>query len=450
MDLSALISGFGGGAVDFLAFIVTLSIVVAIHEYGHYIVGRWSGIGADVFSLGFGKVLWSRVDKRGMQWQIAAIPLGGYVKFKGDANAASGKDVEAMDGLSGEELRATMHGAPLWARSATVAAGPVFNFILSIFMFAAVIAISGQSGDKLIIGKLFEMPHKAYTLAEGDQVLSVNGVPVPLASEGENFAEFWENMEIADPLIYEVERGGEIIEVTGPYFNTPVVHTIVPRSAAKAAGLQVGDVITSVGGAPVAAFKQLREAVESSEGQTLAIDVIRNGEAMQFDLTPKRSDEPQAEGGFKTYWRIGVTGGLAFEIDATEWVGGGQALKIGVEQTWRVASGSVSGLYHMLTGAISSCNLSGPVGIAETAGEMASRGFAEFFWLVAVISTAIGMLNLFPIPMLDGGHLVFYAYEAVTGKPPSDSWLNVLMQAGLMIVLGLMMFGLLNDLFLCR
>ena len=104
----------------------------------------------------------------------------------------------------------------------------------------------------------------------------------------------------------------------------------------------------------------------------------------------------------------------------------------------------------MITGAISSCNLSGPVGIAETAGEMASRGVVDFFWFVAVISTAIGMLNLFPIPMLDGGHLVFYAYEAVTGKPPSDSWLNVLMQAGLMIVLGLMMFGLMNDLFLCR
>lgn len=450
MDLSALISGFGGGAVTVVSFILALSIVVAIHEYGHYIIGRWSGIGADVFSIGFGKVLWSRVDKRGMQWQIAAIPLGGYVKFKGDANAASGKDADAMEGLSETELRATMHGAPLWARTATVAAGPVFNFVLSIFMFAAVIAISGQAGDKLVIGKLFDMPHKAYTLEEGDQVLAVNGVSVPVASEGESFADFWENMEIADPLIYEVERDGKVMEVTGPYFNTPVVHTINPRSAARDAGLEVGDVITAVDGSPVAAFKQLQRAVEGSEGKTLLIDVIRNGETMQFELTPKRSDEPQPEGGFKTFWRIGVTGGLAFEIDATEWVGVGESLKIGVEQTWRVASGSVSGLYHMLTGAISSCNLSGPVGIAETAGEMASRGGTSFFWFVAVISTAIGVLNLFPIPMLDGGHLVFYAYEAVTGKPPSDSWLNVLMQIGLFLVLGLMMFGLMNDLFLCR
>jgi regulator of sigma E protease len=450
VDFPAILSGFGNGSVTVLSFIVALSIVVAIHEYGHYIVGRWSGIGADVFSIGFGPVLWSRVDKRGMRWQIAAIPLGGYVKFKGDANAASGKDADAMEGLNETELRATMHGAPLWARSATVAAGPVFNFILSIFLFAAVIIASGQTGEKLVIGKLFEMPHKSYTLQEGDTVVSVNGIDVPLASDAAGFDAFWNGMEITDPLNYVVERDGETLSVTGPYFNTPVVHSIVPRSAARNAGLEVGDVIVAIDGESIASFKQLQQAVEGSEGKTLALDVVRNGEAMNFDLTPKRSDEPKAEGGFETFWRIGVTGGLAFELEATEWVGVGDAAKVGVEQTWRVASGSVSGLYHMITGAISSCNLSGPVGIAETAGEMASRGVVDFFWFVAVISTAIGMLNLFPIPMLDGGHLVFYAYEAVTGKPPSDSWLNVLMQVGLMLVLGLMMFGLLNDLFLCR
>ncbi|MGR3712931.1 MAG: RIP metalloprotease RseP [Shimia sp.] len=450
MDINGLLSGFGGGAVTILAFIAALSIVVAIHEYGHYIVGRWSGIGADVFSLGFGPVLWSRVDKRGMQWQIAAIPLGGYVKFKGDANAASGKDADAMEGLSYTELRATMHGAPLWARAATVAAGPAFNFALSIIVFCAVIMVSGQSGDKLVIGKMFEMPHKSYSLQEGDRVLSIEGNDVPPTSDNAAYAAFWDAIEITDPLSFEVEREGAVMTVTGPYINTPVVHTIVPRSAARRAGLEVGDVITAVDGKPVAAFVQLQQAVEGSGGKTLALDIIRNGEELSVELTPKRSDEPKEGGGFETFWRIGVSGGLAFEVDATEWVGFGDAVKVGVSQTWRVASGSVSGLYHMITGQISSCNLSGPVGIAETAGEMASRGGTSFFWFVAVISTAIGILNLFPIPMLDGGHLVFYVYEAVTGRPPKDNWLNVLMQVGLMIVLGLMMFGLLNDLFLCR
>lgn len=136
MDISALIPAFGGFAWTIFFFIVALSVIVAIHEYGHYIVGRWSGIHADVFSIGFGPVLWSRMDKRGTRWQIAALPFGGYVKFAGDANAASGKDADAIEAVAEDPvaLRRTMHGAPLWARAATVSAGPVFNFALSILV----------------------------------------------------------------------------------------------------------------------------------------------------------------------------------------------------------------------------------------------------------------------------------------------------------------------------
>jgi membrane-associated protease RseP (regulator of RpoE activity) len=140
------IPDFGGLAFTLLAFIAALSIIVAIHEYGHYIVGRWSGIHAEVFSLGFGPVLFSRVDRHGTKWQIAALPFGGYVKFLGDADAASGKDGAAIDALDVEERRRSMHGAPLWARSATVAAGPIFNFILSILIFASVLMIVGPPG----------------------------------------------------------------------------------------------------------------------------------------------------------------------------------------------------------------------------------------------------------------------------------------------------------------
>ena len=136
--MTDLIPQFGGFAFTILAFVVALSIIVAIHEYGHYIVGRWSGIHAEVFSLGFGPVLASRVDKHGTKWQFAALPFGGYVKFLGDADAASGKDAVAIDALDAQERRRSMHGAPLWARAATVAAGPIFNFILSILIFAAV------------------------------------------------------------------------------------------------------------------------------------------------------------------------------------------------------------------------------------------------------------------------------------------------------------------------
>ncbi len=429
-----------------VAFVVALSIIVTIHEYGHYIVGRWSGIGADVFSLGFGPVIYSRVDKRGTKWQLAAIPLGGYVKFKGDANAASGKDGEVMSELTDEERRHTMHGAPLWARTATVLAGPVFNFILSILIFTGVMLANGQVGDKLIVGNMHDLPYDSYTLQQGDVVQAINGTPIPSFDAPNAFGVFWDDMEKVTPLPYTVDRDGETLTVQGPYLYPPIVLSLAPRSAAYGAGLQLGDVFTAIDGTPITAFSELKDAVETGEGRTLALTVARDGEKLAYDLTPKRVDEPQDDGSFVTNWRIGIGGGLAFE-PATEAMGLGDAVMGGVRQTGRILHGSVSGLYHMVTGAISSCNLSGPVGIAQTSGAMASQGVQSFVWFIAVLSAAIGMLNLFPIPMLDGGHLVFYAYEAVVGKPPADSIMRVLMMGGLMIVLGMMVFGLTNDFF---
>ena len=446
MDILGLLNGFGSTFWVILAFVVALSIIVAIHEYGHYIVGRWSGIGADVFSIGFGPVLWSRYDKRGTRWQIAAIPLGGYVKFKGDANAASGKDAEAMEDLSEEELRHTMHGAPLWARTATVAAGPIFNFILSTVVFAAIFMSRGQVGDTLAVGELRDLPPPAYEISEGDEIRKIAGLTVPGFDEPEAFDAFASAMPVQTPLEYVVERDGLSKVVSGPYLYPPVVLHLAPKSAAYGAGLKVGDVITAIDGRPIAGFSELKEAVETGQGASLALTVWREGETLSFTLTPRRVDEPLPEGGFQTQWRIGIAGGLAFE-PATETLGPGSALWGGVLQTGRIIEGSVSGLYHMITGAISTCNLTGPVGIAQTSGAMASQGAQSFIWFIAVLSAAIGMLNLFPIPMLDGGHLVFYAYEAVAGRPPSDKVVNVLMMMGLAIVLGMMTFGLTNDLF---
>jgi regulator of sigma E protease len=157
-------------------------------------------------------------------------------------------------------------------------------------------------------------------------------------------------------------------------------------------------------------------------------------------------DLPLPEGGFETRWLIGLSGGMFFEGE-TRTPGVFEAAWMGVEQTYMIASTSLSGLGHMITGAISSCNLRGPIGIAETSGAMASDGLASFIWFIAVLSTAVGLLNLFPIPVLDGGHLVFHAYEAVTGRPPSDRALRVLMGAGLTLILMLMVFAIGNDLF---
>ncbi|MGR3759276.1 RIP metalloprotease RseP [Roseobacteraceae bacterium NS-SX3] len=448
MDFFSIIPQFGGFLYTLASFVVALSVIVAVHEYGHYIVGRWSGIHAEVFSLGFGPVLWSRTDHRGTRWQIALLPFGGYVKFLGDSDAASGKDAEAMASAAGDPkaLRRTMHGAPLWARAATVAAGPVFNFVLSIIVFAALFMNQGVVREPLAIGELVPLPGAENQLRVGDELIAVEGVPVPDFKEGGAWSDFRTALPMKQTMDYRVRRGGEEITVSGPYPAPPVVAGVAPRSAAADAGLAPGDVIRTVDGRPVFAFDQLKNAVEAADGKVLLMEVWRDGRIVEMALAPRRTDEPQPDGSFATRWRIGVIGGMAFE-PATEAAGPLDALKAGAGQVWAVAEMSISGLKHMITGAISSCNLSGPLGIAETSGTMASQGAASFVRFIAVLSTAVGLLNLFPVPALDGGHLMFYAYEAVAGKPPSDNAMRVLMAFGIAAILTLMLFALGNDLF---
>ncbi|MBQ0718308.1 MAG: RIP metalloprotease RseP [Sulfitobacter litoralis] len=448
MDIFALIPQFGGLIWTLLAFVIALSVIVAIHEYGHYIVGRWSGIHADVFSLGFGPVLYSRVDKRGTRWQIAALPFGGYVKFAGDADAASGKDVAAMESAETDpkRLRATMHGAPLWARAATVAAGPVFNFALSILVFAAIGLSVGVPRDPMTVGELYPLPFEQNDLATGDEIVSIGGVALPAVTDATAYADAFASIPLSQPLPYEVNREGAVVTVDGPYVMPSLIKQVMPQSAAYEAGLKSGDVITAVDGAEIFAFRQLKTAVEASDGAPLELDIWRDGQMLDITLRPKVTDEPQPDGSFKSQMRIGIVGGTAFDTATTN-PGVLSALWGGVENTGRIINGSLSGLKHMIVGNISTCNLSGPVGIAQTSGAMASQGAQSFIYFIAVLSTAVGLLNLFPIPALDGGHLVFYAYEAVTGNPPSDGALRVLMTIGLTLVLGLMVFALGNDLF---
>ncbi|MBY6065467.1 RIP metalloprotease RseP [Leisingera aquaemixtae] len=448
MDLLAFVPQFGGFLYTVASFVVALSVIVAVHEYGHYIVGRWSGIHAEVFSLGFGPVLWSRMDKRGTRWQVAALPFGGYVKFLGDVDAASGKDAAAMEAAAAdpEALRRTMHGAPLWARAATVAAGPVFNFAMSAIIFTAVALSQGTMREPLTIGELAPLPAIENGLQQGDELVSAGGVAVPNYLDSAAWEAFRDAIPQEQPLEYVVRRDGAETTVSGPYLYPPYVRGVVPRSAASDAGLQQEDVIVAVDGAPLVSFDQLKQLVEAADGKVLVLDVWRGGETVEMALAPRRTDEAQPDGSFATRWRIGIVGGLAF-TPATEPAGFGESLAAGSYQVWAVIETSLSGLKHMISGAISTCNLSGPIGIAETSGAMASQGAESFIRFIAVLSTAVGLLNLFPVPALDGGHLMFYAYEAVAGRPPSDRAVRVLMSLGIAIVLSLMVFALGNDLF---
>ncbi len=438
MDLTQILPTFGSVAWTIAAFVVALSIIVAIHEYGHYIVGRWSGIHAETFSLGFGPVIYSRIDKRGTKWQIAALPFGGYVKFLGDANAAS------VGGTG--DARNTMLGAPLWARALTVAAGPVFNFILSIVIFAAVMMWQGKSADPLTFDVAKPLPPGvSQSLQSGDRIRTIAGVTVPASDD---FSDIIDDLPRQPSLDYLIERDGTEMTVRAPYPYPAMVLGLSPTSAAYDAGLKVGDVITAIDGEPAFAFAQLIDIVAASNGRALDLEVWRDGQTRTVNLAPRRVDLPSADGGFETRWLLGITGGLYFE-PMTQPVGLVDALTSSVKQIWFIIASSLTGLGHMITGAISSCNLSGPVGIAQTSGAMAAQGASSFIWFVAVLSTAVGLLNLFPIPVLDGGHLVFHAYEAVTGRTPSNGALRVLMTLGIAMIVTLMVFALANDLFLC-
>ncbi|NEX45105.1 RIP metalloprotease RseP [Pseudotabrizicola algicola] len=443
MDLIGLVPSFGGLVWTVIAFVVALSIIVAVHEYGHYIVGRWTGIHAEVFSLGFGPILFSRVDRHGTRWQVAALPFGGYVKFLGDSNAASGKDGAAIDGLSAAERRRTMHGAPLWARALTVAAGPAFNFAMALAIFTGMVLVRGVATQEAVVGQVPSLPYEGQTLQAGDRVLELAGQPTPDLSTLVSVAE---TLPPSETVAYLVERDGRQVAFDGPFPFPPLAGGVQPQTAAFAAGLQAGDVVLAVDGTPIYAFSELRAIVGDSDGRDLRLTVWRGGEVFDATLTPRRMDIPRAAGGFETRWLIGLTGGIGFE-PVVRTPGPLEAVGIAGSQTWMIATTSLSGLYHMVTGAISSCNLRGPIGIAESSGAAASQGAESFIWFIAMLSVAVGLMNLFPIPVLDGGHLVFHAYEAVTGKPPSDRALQLMMMVGLALLLSLMVFALTNDLF---
>ena len=430
---------FGNFAFMIIAFVVALSVIVAIHEYGHYIVGRWCGIHAEVFSLGFGPVIWSGTDKYGTQWQVAALPLGGYVKFLGDANAASvGSDGQVTE----HDARRTMLGAPLWARVATVAAGPVFNFIFAIAIFAGSLMYQGRSVDPLTFGEMRDLPASYSTeLRTGDVMLAIEGVPI----EGGNLDEL---VPLKPRLDYTVLRDGQEMTVEGPYYLPAAVSGVIPRSAADDANLKVGDVITAIDGTEIFAFRQVVDLVKAAKGAPLDVQILRDNALLDVVLAPRVTDEPGLNGTFETHYRIGITGRMFFD-EMTESVGPVEAVKVGAQGLWNTLTTSLSAMKHIIFGQISTCNLSGPVGIAETSGSMAAQGTQSFIWFIGMLSAGVGLINLFPIPVLDGGHLMFYAYEGVARRKPSEGAVKVFMVVGLSLILTMMAFTVLNDLIFC-
>ena len=441
MDMNALIASTGNAVWATVFFLIALSVIVAIHEYGHYIVGRWSGIHAEVFSLGFGPVIYARVDKRGTRWQIAAIPLGGYVKFLGDKDAASAPDSAALGSLSQDQRRRTMYGAPLWARTATVAAGPIFNFILAIAVYAVMAIASGVPEDKPVVGALRPFPFDGPSLQVGDEILAINGAATP---DFATYGAVADAIAAAPTVTYHIRREGAEMDVQGPHPLPALVGGVSLRSPAFDADIRPGDVVLSVDGTQVYRFNDMIPLISGKGGAPVDIKLWRDGTVMDFQLTPKLQDLPKNDLSFETRYVIGLSNGLLFEPQMRS-LHGFEPLTTAINQAWYGVKMTGVSLYSMAVGKISSCGLSGAIGMAKIAGDAAKSGIETFMMMVAGLSLGIGLLNLFPIPVLDGGHLMFYAFEAVTGKPPSERFLRVLMTAGLAIVLSFMVFALSND-----
>lgn len=441
MELIASIPFFGGFLATVLPFVVVLGIVVFVHEYGHYIVARWCGIQSEVFSIGFGPVLWSRRDRRGTVWQLAALPLGGYVRFLGDGDGSSRADPAALRAMSASERARSFHGATVWRRMATVLAGPFANFILSVAVFAGLAMWQGVPSERPVLGEIDPLPGVEQPLLAGDLVLEVNGAPVTQIADIYRVAA---EMPAPGPMTFVVERGGERLELTAPYALPPLVTGVEPLSPASRAGLRPGDVILSAGGQSLTAFEDLRRQVLGSGGRDLLLEVWRDGDVLTLAITPTERDAPDGQGGFERRVMIGVAGASLY-LPAVETPTPWTAVGIGALRVVDVIVQSLNGLKSILTGAIGADNLQGPIGIAQVSGETASQGLVSFVALIGVISTAIGMLNLFPIPALDGGHVVAFAIEAVRGRPPSDKAMQFAMSLGLGLILLLMVFATYND-----
>jgi len=425
---------FDGTLGTVFYFIVALSTIVSIHEYGHYIVGRWCGVHAEVFSIGFGPILFSTTDKKGTRWQLALIPMGGYVKFLDD-------DVTNPN-LKSAKLTGGLNGASLPKRAAIIFAGPAFNFLFSVLIFSSIFQYSGGISELSIIGKLKNIPNLEETFVVGDHIFEIEGQDVKKLSSFINVATKLSPQKYVN---YTVLRNNEFISFKGTFPFLPLVDHLQPKSPAIKAGLLVGDLILELDGTPVYSLSSVQEFVNESMGRAIKLKVWRNKSILEIIVEPKRQDIP-LENTFVSKWLIGFSGGLFFE-PVRKSVGFDESLAGGVKQTWNVISSSIFGLTNIIAGTISSCNLQGPLGIAEASGDIARQGFVDFIWFIGIMSTAIGLINLFPIPVLDGGHLVFIAFEAITRRPLNNHVQKWLTLGGVGILLSLMIFALSNDLF---
>lgn len=458
--MSALLGSLGGGLTTIVGFLLVLTVIVFIHEMGHFLVARWCGVTVKTFSIGFGKELYGWDDRYGTHWRVAAIPLGGYVKFIDDANAASaGASPEALKELSAAEKAGAFQLKPLWQRSAVVAAGPLANFLLAIVVYSGLNAIYGvRMAPPVISSVIADMPAAAAGLKAGDHILSVGGTSVETFDDVINFIAVHGSRELdilvdrngakllipVKPNVEDVKNDLNLPMQLGDIgirrYQEARVGLLREGFPAEKAGLKLDDLITSIDGQPIDGFDKLGEIIGASAGKEIRLSIDREGKAIDIAVTPvsRPSDGPDKT---KQVGRIGI-GPVPLQPQA---VGLFTSIRLGVRETWSNVTQTLSGLSEMIAGRQSASQIGGPILMAEVTGKAIDSGVESLMKLLAYFSVSIGLLNLFPIPVLDGGHLMFYAIEAIRRRPLPPAVQDAAFRFGFAVLLTLIVFANYND-----
>ena len=357
------------------SFVLILSVIVFIHEFGHYFVAKLCGVKVEVFSIGFGRELFGINDRSGTRWKFSLLPFGGYVKMFGDAGEASTPDSDALDTMSDADKAVSFHHKPLWKKAAVVVAGPVANFILTIAVFTYFLYSSGMASTEPVIGE------------------------------------------------------------------------VMPDTPALEAGLQAGDRILTVDGEEVESFGEIARRILPNLGEAVTLQLLREENEITLELTPIEFTEKDALGNEVSRPLIGIK---SQELTIED-LGFGQAIWHATKRTYELCETSLTFMGQMITGQRSADQLQGPVGIAKMSGQVTKTGetteqtLHTILWFIALLSANLGLINLLPIPMLDGGHLAYYGVEALRGKPMAQRYQEFGFRIGLALIACLMAFTLFND-----
>jgi len=445
-------------AITITAFVFALGVLIVIHEYGHYLVARLCGIKVLRFSVGFGRPLWKvRRGRDQTEWVIAALPLGGYVKMLDEHEGP----------VAPEELHRAFNRQSVWRRIAVVVAGPAANFLLAIAFYWALFVGGVQEAKPVLAAPEAGTVAEASGIARGETILKINGEPVASWQQVR-----WQLLQLA------VERQPARLEVIdakqrltwrtldlsrfdlegfdsdplarlGLRLNrpdvAPIIGTVVPGSVAEAGGLRAGDRVISIDGGAILVWEDVVKAVRAHPAETLQLQILREGNRIEIRLRP---EAVQQNG--ERFGRIGaapqVDAGAMKDLVATVRYAPWPALVLAFERTWETSAFSLKMLGKMAIGEVSWKNLSGPVTIADYAGQSAQLGIGAYVAFLALISISLGVLNLLPIPLLDGGHLLYYLVEIFKGSPLSERAMELGQRLGLTLLLSLMAFAFYNDL----